>query len=146
MVEGRERCVEHWGWVSVLRVTEIGTTSRTLEWSPGEEGEAMIGDEHVLAEISVEPAASGDQHHELVNEAIKALRAPGLVVTVGAMSTTVEGLLEDVLAAIGRAHRLADTRSDRVITSVRIESRHGGLHLRDRESELAGAASLLVQR
>jgi hypothetical protein len=37
---------------------------------------------------------------------------------VEACAPTVEGRLDDVLAAIGRAHRMADTRSDRVITSV----------------------------
>jgi uncharacterized protein YqgV (UPF0045/DUF77 family) len=103
----------------------------------------MMGDEHVLAEVSVEPAAAGEQHHEVVHEAIQALRAPGLVVTVGAMSTAVEGLLDDVLAAIARAHRYADARAERVITTVRIESKQGGLHLRDRETELAGKRALL---
>lgn len=103
----------------------------------------MSGDEHVLAEISVEPATSGEEHNHVVRQAIQALSGLDLVVTVGAMSTTVEGPLDDVLAAVARAHRSADTRSNRVITTVRIESKHGGLHLRDRESELNQASGLL---
>lgn len=102
----------------------------------------MSGDEHVLAEISVEPAAPGEEHNHVIRQAIQVLSGPELVVTVGAMSTTVEGPLDDVLAAVARAHRAADTRANRVITAVRIESRHGGLHLRDRESELRQARGL----
>ena len=95
----------------------------------------MIEDEHVLAEISVEPAALGEEHHDVVRQAIEALSAPGLVVTVNAMSTTVEGLIDDVLAAVARAHRRAGSHADRVITTVRLEGKRGGLHLRDRESQ-----------
>ena len=103
----------------------------------------MLGDEHVLVEVSVEPTAAGERHHDVVQEAIHALRAPGLIVTVGAMSTAIEGPLDDVLAAIARAHAHAHGRSDRVITTVRLESKQGGLHLRNRESELSGPSSLL---
>lgn len=34
----------------------------------------MDGDAHGLAEISVEPAADYDRHHEMVEQAIEALR------------------------------------------------------------------------
>ena len=56
----------------------------------------MSGDEHVPAEISVEPAAAGEEHNHMIRQAIQALSGPDLVVTVGAMSTTVEGPLDDV--------------------------------------------------
>jgi uncharacterized protein YqgV (UPF0045/DUF77 family) len=103
----------------------------------------MIGDEHVLAEISVEPVTSGDDHHAIVHESVQALRGPGVVVTVGAMSVAIEGLLADVLAAIARAHRHAEARAIRVVTSVRLESQRGGLHLQERRDELTGAHPLL---
>jgi uncharacterized protein YqgV (UPF0045/DUF77 family) len=64
------------------------------------------------------------------------------VTNAGLLSTTVEGPLDDVLAAVARAHRSADIRANRVITAVRIESRQGGLHLRDHESELRHAGGL----
>jgi uncharacterized protein YqgV (UPF0045/DUF77 family) len=93
--------------------------------------------DHVLAEISVEPGGPTKRHEDLIHNAVNALRTPGIDVTVGAMSTIVEGPLDDVLAAAGRAHRAAES-AERVITSIRIEGKPGGVHLRERQAETAG--------
>lgn len=57
------------------------------------------------------------------------------------MSTTVEGVLEDVLAAVARAHHAAEAGATRVITTVRIESKPGGLELHRRQAETTNEAS-----
>lgn len=93
----------------------------------------------VLVEIAVEPAVSGDQHRQLIAEALTALSDPALTIKVGALSTTVEGPLDDALHAVQRAHLAAATGDNRVVTSVRIESREG---LVDLESRLAEAEEL----
>jgi uncharacterized protein YqgV (UPF0045/DUF77 family) len=91
---------------------------------------------HVLAEISVEPTAEGATHGELVKKAIEALDGPDLTLKVGPLSTTVEGGIEDVLHAAERAHKTAANSAERVITTVRIESKKDGLDLGKREERI----------
>jgi uncharacterized protein YqgV (UPF0045/DUF77 family) len=91
---------------------------------------------HVLAEIAVEPTVEGPAHGELLKKAIAALDGPDLTVKVGVLSTTVEGRIEDVLHAVERAHKTAARSAERVITTVRIESKKGGLDLGKREQSV----------
>lgn len=92
--------------------------------------------DHVLAEIAVEPLVEGASHGELVKKAIDALDGPDLTIKVGPLSTTVEGGIEDVLHAVGRAHRSAMDGAERVITTVRIESKKEGLELEERQAKI----------
>ncbi|MDQ3954391.1 MAG: thiamine-binding protein [Actinomycetota bacterium] len=89
---------------------------------------------HVLAEIAVEPAVEGPSHGDLVKKAIAALDGPDLTISVGPLSTTVEGGIDDVLHAVGRAHRTAADAAERVITTMRIESKKEGLDLAQRDA------------
>lgn len=75
---------------------------------------------HVLAEIAVEPVVEGSGHGGLVHKAVEALDGSELTIRVGALSTTVEGEIDDVLHAVARAHKggCAGSRS----------CRHNGSH------------------
>ena len=86
---------------------------------------------HVLAEIAVEPTVEGTAHGELIKRAIEARDGPDFTLEVGPLSTTVEGGIEDVLHAVERAHKTAADSAERVITTVRIESKKEGLDLRN---------------
>jgi uncharacterized protein YqgV (UPF0045/DUF77 family) len=88
---------------------------------------------HVLAEVAVEPVLGGAEHGDLVENAIEALDGPELTVKAGAMSTVVEGGVEDVLHAVARAHKAVSESAGRVVTTVRIESKQEGLGLAERE-------------
>lgn len=99
--------------------------------------------EHVLAEVAVEATAEGDAHGQLVNRSIEALEGPEVIVKVGPLSTTLEGALDDVLHAVVRAHKVIAYSADRVVTSVRIESKQAGLRLDEREAKAAGTRGAL---
>lgn len=92
----------------------------------------------VLAEVAVEPAVEGTAHRALVAAAVEALRGPGLQVRPGGMSTIVAGDLDEVLHAVQRAHASATAGAERVVTTVRLESRRDGDDLDERRREVAG--------
>lgn len=81
-----------------------------------------MSDQPVFAEIAVEPVVEGEAHRRLVNEAIEALKGPGLRVEPGPMSTRVSGALDEVLHAVHRAHQVAGDSAERVITTLRLET------------------------
>lgn len=88
----------------------------------------------VLAEVTVEPVDGAD-HGRLVETALAALTGPDIERRVGPVSTVLSGDLHDVLHAIGRAHAATADASDRVVTTVRLESRTPALTLAERERE-----------
>ncbi len=82
-----------------------------------------------VAEFSVVPVVDGSLR-EYVREAIDVVAASGLRYEVGAMGTTVEGELDELLAVIGKAHRAVLARgAGRVITSIKIDDRPAGLSI-----------------
>jgi uncharacterized protein YqgV (UPF0045/DUF77 family) len=97
--------------------------------------------EHLLAEIAVEPVIEGNTHGDLVKQAVEALDGPELTTKVGALSTTVEGDIDDVLHAVARAHKAVAESAGRVVTTVRIESKREGLGLAEREAKATGASA-----
>jgi uncharacterized protein YqgV (UPF0045/DUF77 family) len=48
----------------------------------------------------------------------------------------VDGQIDDVLHAVARAHQTAANAAERVITTVRIESKKEGLELGQREAKI----------
>lgn len=88
-----------------------------------------------LAEIAIDPTAEGERHGQVVADAVDALRDPALQVRVGALSTVVEGSLDDIFHAVQRAHQVAASQVERVVTTVRVESRRDGPTLEAREAE-----------
>jgi uncharacterized protein YqgV (UPF0045/DUF77 family) len=99
--------------------------------------------EHVVAEVAVEPVAEGGIHGQLITKAVEALGGPEITVKVGPLSTTLEGALDDVLHAVGRAHKAIADSADRIITTVRIESKPAGIGLAEREAKAAGMGTAL---
>lgn len=94
--------------------------------------------QRALAEVAIEPSALGEEHGRLVADAVEALRDPALTVRVGPLSTLVEGTFDDIVHAVQRAHRVAAASSERVVTTVRFESKRGGTDLADRDTKAAG--------
>jgi uncharacterized protein YqgV (UPF0045/DUF77 family) len=97
--------------------------------------------EHLLAEVAVEPVVEGGGHGDLVNRAIQALEGPDLTTKVGALPTTLEGGTDDVLHAVGRAHKAVSESVARVVTTVRLEGKLEGLGLAEREAKASGGRS-----
>lgn len=91
----------------------------------------------VLAEITVEPVGGEGDHRQLIETALDALSGPDLERRVGPVSTVVSGELHDVVHAVERAHAAVAEQSDRVVTTVRLESRTPPLSLQEREQEAA---------
>lgn len=103
-----------------------------------------VEQDRVLAEIAVEPVGERGNHGSLIAEAVASLRDPALRVHVGPLATIVEGSFADVIHAVERAHQTVASRSERVVTTVRIESKQGGLSLEERgaTAEALEASSL----
>lgn len=90
----------------------------------------------VVAEFSVIPL-SGVEMRPYVDAAIDALKRSGLKFEVGALATTLEGELDQVLDAVKEAHRAVMRQgSERVITELRIDESRTGKHTM--EQEVAG--------
>ena len=96
---------------------------------------------HVLAEVAVEPVVEGGGHGDLVKKAIQALEGLELTTKVGALSSTLEGGIDDVLHAVGRAHKAVSESAARVVTTVRLEGKLEGLGLAEREAKASGGRS-----
>lgn len=91
----------------------------------------------VLAEIAVEPSGDDAEHRRLLEVALDALSGPELERRVGPTSTVLSGELHDVIHAVERAHTIIAGETDRVTTTVRLESRTPALSLQEREQEVA---------
>lgn len=91
----------------------------------------------VLAEVVLDCTADASEHRRLFERALQALQGPELELRVGPVSTALGGDLNDVLHAVERAHALVAEESERVVTTVRLESRKPPLSLSEREQEAA---------
>jgi uncharacterized protein (TIGR00106 family) len=86
----------------------------------------------VVAEFSVIPAVDGS-FRPYVKAAIAEIEKSGLKYEVGAMGTTLEGELDDVLEAIKNAHSaVLEAGAGRVVTSIKIDQRPGGLSMKEK--------------
>ena len=83
----------------------------------------------VVAEFSVFPVVEGSLR-PYVKTALAEIDKAGLAHEVGAMGTTLEGSLDEVLAAIKNAHRaVLAAGAVRVVTSIKIDERKDGLSM-----------------
>lgn len=88
-----------------------------------------------VAELSIIPVVDGSLR-EYVKIALEAVRESGLTYEVGAMGTTIEGELDQLLAVAAEAHQaVMAAGAGRVVTSIRIDDRHGGVSI---EGKLRG--------
>jgi uncharacterized protein (TIGR00106 family) len=89
----------------------------------------------VVAEFSVTPVV-GENPRPYVDAAIEVVGRSGLNYGVDAMSTTLDGELDQVLDVIKRAHRaVMGVGAGRVLTEIRIDDREMGVSI---EEELEG--------
>ncbi len=89
----------------------------------------------VVAEFSVTPVV-GDNLRPYVDAAIEVVKKSGLNYEVDAMSTTIEGELDQVMDVVKRAHRaVMGMGAGRVLTELRIDERDTGVSI---EEELEG--------
>jgi len=89
----------------------------------------------VVAEFSVTPVV-GENLRPYVDAAIEVVKRSGLNYEVDAMSTTLEGELDQVLDVIKKAHRaVMGVGAGRVLTEIRIDERETGVSM---EEELEG--------
>ena len=83
----------------------------------------------VVAEFSVVPAVEGS-FRPYVKAALAEIESSGLKYEVGAMGTTLEGELDEVLKAIGSAHRaVLAAGARRLVTSIKIDERRNGVSI-----------------
>lgn len=83
----------------------------------------------VVAEFSVVPVTGGSLR-QFVEAAVAEIEKSGLRFEVGAMGTTIEGELDEVLEAVKAAHRAVLTAgAGRVVTSIKIDDRSSGLSI-----------------
>lgn len=91
------------------------------------------------AEVAVEPFGDENIRDELIVQAIDALDGPDVEVHPGLMSTVVSGQLDAVLHAVNRAHTTAYRTAGRVVTTVRLETRDGGIDFAERARQVGRA-------
>ena len=79
----------------------------------------------MLASFAVIPAGVEGGVKKLVAEVLKIVDESGLPYTLGAMSTTVEGEQDEVMAVIMKCHRKMLELCPRVLTNIAIDDRKG---------------------
>lgn len=89
----------------------------------------------VVAEFSVTPLVEGELK-PFVDAAIDVIKQSGLKYEVGALGTTIEGELGDVLAVVRKAHlAVRSMGAGRIVTELKIDEKAGGETI---EQELEG--------
>jgi uncharacterized protein (TIGR00106 family) len=79
-------------------------------------------------EIAIEPIGTDEPHmSDLVARCVKVLEVSGLPYRVGAMSSTVQGSLSELIALAERMHQAAweDEDVPRIVTTIRIDDTRG---------------------
>lgn len=85
----------------------------------------------VVAEFSVTPIV-GENLRTYVDAAVDVVAKSGLNYEVDAMSTTIEGELDEVLDVIKRAHRaVMNVGAGRALTEIRIDDREMGVSINE---------------
>ena len=79
----------------------------------------------MLAELRLTPVGAGIPFLLLIADLLPVLAESSLQYQVHAMSTTLEGDLEDILAVVRRCHDVACKHADRVLIELSIDDRAG---------------------
>jgi len=81
----------------------------------------------VVVEFSITPVI-GENLRPFIDAAISEVKNSGLKYEVDAMSTTIEGSLDQVLGVVKKAHEAVKAAgADRVLTEIRIDDRSSGI-------------------
>ena len=88
----------------------------------------------LVAELTIIPLA-GEDMRPYVDAAVDAVRASGLKHEVGALGTTLEGEIDEVLQVAKAAHQAVVQRgAGRVLTEIRIDERPNEMVTIERET------------
>ena len=98
----------------------------------------VMGEQRAIADVAVEPFVAQDRRAAVIAAAVKALSGPELQLWVGPLSTVVAGRLDDIVHAVQRAHRAAAADAPRVVTTLRLETKRGGVDADERNAEAWG--------
>lgn len=79
----------------------------------------------VLMEFSMFPTDKGESKSQYVARSIEIIQNSGLSYKMGAMGTTVEGELDEVLALVKKCHDAMAPDCNRIYSSIKIDSRQG---------------------
>jgi len=94
----------------------------------------------MLAFFSIAPTGADDHLSEYVAQMLDLIDQSGLDYRFGSMGTTVEGDWDEVLALIGRCHKLMAEQAPRVSTSIKIDDQVG------RSGRLAGKVEAVEKK
>ena len=89
----------------------------------------------VLAQFSVVPLGAGTSLSGEVARVIAVVQESGISYRMNAMGTVIEGDWDEVMSVIGRCHAELKKDHERVLTSVTIDDRTGGIGRMDRKPE-----------
>jgi uncharacterized protein (TIGR00106 family) len=85
----------------------------------------------VVAEFSVTPLVE-EELRPYIDAAIDEVKKSGLKYEVDAMSTTIEGELDQIFDVVRKAHNAVKQKgADRVLTELRIDDRSTGVTIED---------------
>jgi len=79
----------------------------------------------MLAEFSIVPTDKGESVSKYVAEILDIIDQSGLEYRLNAMGTTVEGTCDEVFDLIKTCHNTMRMYSNRVVTHIAIDDRHG---------------------
>jgi uncharacterized protein (TIGR00106 family) len=90
----------------------------------------------VIADVAVmplRPYAGEEEMYKVVDACIEEIQKSGLKYEIGAMSTTIEGELEEVFDLLKVIHRIPfNLGCERVITTARIDEKAGGITINEK--------------
>ena len=86
-----------------------------------------------VAVMPLRPYAGEEEMYKVVDACIEEIQKSGLKYEIGAMSTTIEGELEEVFDLLKVIHRIPfNLGCERVITTARIDEKAGGITINEK--------------
>lgn len=82
----------------------------------------------MIASVSIVPLGVGEELKEFVAALVPIIEGSGLPYTMGAMTTTIEGDQDRVMALIMQCHNHMISKAGRVLTHITIDDRRGGVN------------------
>jgi uncharacterized protein (TIGR00106 family) len=93
----------------------------------------------IIAEFSLEPIGKGKSMKNEIAEVVKTIQSCGIKHEVNALSTTLEGEWDDVMACLKRCHDKVLTMGvERIATTLKLELRTDKQATIERQKRLAG--------
>lgn len=89
----------------------------------------------VVAELSITPIGK-DEMKPFVDAAVSEIQKSGLKYEVDAMSTTIEGELEEILNVVKKTHNAVKAiGADRLLIELRIDDKSSGVTINEEVSD-----------